>query len=457
MTFSNCQAFVKSGIAFKRLIVDTLGIDGAVSWTLVNTYARIIKGPLSVFFIVTFLTAEHQGLWYTFLSLGGMSVFAELGFTRIITRFVSHEYASVHMVKGVIVGSKKNLDSLFSLIRYSIRFYVIVIPTAIVFLCVVGVFFFAKEPVVFVAWAIFSVVMGAGLLLSLFQSIYLGLDKVIEVNKIIVLGVFLISLLNWMFLAAGANIWALVIGSAVGVLSIFVALYKIARPFWHQLRAHECQYKFAWFGKTMSLQWKYALSFVGGYIASQAYIPALYKIEGPVAAGQFGLTFTIVNMLISSGSAWLTSKTPKLNMLVAMGDNKALNQLFLKSVLRGYLAYIFGALSALALIWMLYYLNIYSGRFLSVGESGLLFLGGLASIKVGFIAEYVRAQKAEPYYILSIVVCIIAFLLIFIVLPMYGLLTFLVFKASVEWFIALPIAAFLSMRYIRRQSGCDTD
>ena len=191
--------------------------------------------------------------------------------------------------------------------------------------------------------------------------------------------------------------------------------------------------------------------FVGGYFASQAYTPAIYKIEGSVVAGQFGLSLLVLSILASGGSAWITSKTPKFNMMVAKNDKKALNQLFLKSAMRGYLVYILGASSALTIMWMLKYINIYNDRFLSVGESALLFLGGLASIIVGFLAEYVRAHKAEPFYILSIVVCIIAFLLIFFVLPTYGLLTFLVLKAGVEWFIALPIAAFMFVPYLNNK------
>ena len=122
-------------------------------WTLFTVGLQFVKGPLSVLFILTFLSQEQQGIWYTFLSLAGVSVFAELGFTRIITRFVSHEYAHVHAHQGLIAGDREDVDRLFSLIRYSIGFYCIVVPVAIVILMAIGVYIFSgQSPAVLPAW-----------------------------------------------------------------------------------------------------------------------------------------------------------------------------------------------------------------------------------------------------------------------------------------------------------------
>ena len=139
----------------------------------------MIRGPVSIVFIIQFLTPEQQGLWVTFLSLSALTIFAELGFTTIITQFVSHEYAKLAIENGVIVGDPHYRGRLFGLIQYALKLYIIVVPIAMVILGVVGYFFFMDQSSeVVTAWILFSVISGLNLFISLLQSIYQGFDKV---------------------------------------------------------------------------------------------------------------------------------------------------------------------------------------------------------------------------------------------------------------------------------------
>ena len=74
-------------------LISLLGVDKAIFYTVLGVGWSSIAGVIGIFFIINYLTIVEQGYWYTFLSLGALTVFAELGFTTIITQFISHEYA----------------------------------------------------------------------------------------------------------------------------------------------------------------------------------------------------------------------------------------------------------------------------------------------------------------------------------------------------------------------------
>ena len=54
-----------------------------------NQAWKLVSGPFVLLFIPLFLTPEHQGFWFTFISVSALSIFAELGFNNIIMQFSS--------------------------------------------------------------------------------------------------------------------------------------------------------------------------------------------------------------------------------------------------------------------------------------------------------------------------------------------------------------------------------
>ena len=82
---------------FITKILNTLGIDGAILYTI---FARVIQasgGIITVFLIARFLSKEEQGFYYTFVSVLAIQIFFELGLGGILTQFVAHEMAHIQL------------------------------------------------------------------------------------------------------------------------------------------------------------------------------------------------------------------------------------------------------------------------------------------------------------------------------------------------------------------------
>jgi len=115
---------------WKPFFVGTLGFDRAVMWSNALAAWMAVRGFVQAFLIMIYLSPEQQGIWYTFTNLAALSVFADLGFTTIVSIFVSHEYAKLFFSQGRIAGEPYAVDRFISLSRAAIRGYAVVVPAA---------------------------------------------------------------------------------------------------------------------------------------------------------------------------------------------------------------------------------------------------------------------------------------------------------------------------------------
>lgn len=427
---------------------EIFGIDQAIFWSTLNKGFGFIKAPFSIYFIVTFLTPQDQGLWYTFGSLGALTIFAELGFAAIITQFISHEYAKLSTRDGLIHGEKYHLDRIFGLIRFSIRFYFYVIFLSLLILVTTGYFYFQTEQsVIFIAWICFSFAGGFSLFINLLQSIYQGLDKVKEMQINAFLCAVIGTFFNWGMLILHLKIWALVIGNFIGLIVAFIFLYNTAKKFWHQIYSYKISTKFNFFKETVPLQSKYAISWISGYFIFYLYVPATYKYIGEAQAGQLGLTMSVITVIVSISSNWVSTKIPKFNMLVSNKLLVDLNKLFKKSFIQCIIIQVILSIGfIIGLVLLKQLLPSVSIRFLDLKLILLLLLSQLSITIISSLAVYLRAHKEEPFVWISVLNALLMVFAVFIVLINYKMNAFFWVINIVNWAILLPLSFYIFNR-----------
>jgi O-antigen/teichoic acid export membrane protein len=424
-----------------------IGLNKDILWSIYNKFLTIIKGPLTVFFIVKFLEQKEQGFWYTFISLGALSVFAELGFTSIITQFVSHEYAKLKKVEDKVDFTGLNSDKFFSLIWFSVRLYMFTIPIAIIIMIVIGWIYFKEEELnIIYPWIVFSIVGGMTLLLSLFQAIYKGLDKVKLVEQNILLGSLVIGIGNILFLSLNFKLWALVLGNGIAIFFMLHNLYKIDIEFWKLVYKNRYNRTYQWSNEILNLQWKYAVSWASGYFIFNMIIPFLFKYEGKIIAGQYGITFAIISASISLSQAWVTTKIPRFNILVAKKEIAELDKIFKSSFINALSIQILISTLLILLFFILIKFRIFPDRFLGLNYIIILLVIQIPIQIVNILAIYLRSYKEEPYMIYSVLNAVLLVFGMFAVLKEYDLNYFLIYLLIVYFFILLPYALIIFYR-----------
>lgn len=389
----------------KVFLKEHFGINKALIWTLIFKIWLLLKGPASLFFLIIFLSPKEQGYWYVFINLSALALFAELGFNTMITQFVSHEYALLKFENGIIDGPRYNIDRMFGLIKYALKFYAIVLPVAVIVMWVFGCIVLIKEKQlwIIVAWFVYSALGAVNLLLSLAQYIYQGLDKVEDIQKNILLGSVSMALCTWILLILGFKIWALVIGNLIGLIAMPIFLLIKTRKFWMQLFQHKTSNIFNWFKEIGRLQGRYAVSFMGGLFIASFITPIVMYFKGPLIAGKVGMTLAIVGSLLNMSTAWGMVNIPQFNMLVAQHNRELLDKLFKKIQRQSSLVYLIGGFFLVMLLIFIFPLLHWNERLLPLSNFFILLITGLPSVRSSNMALYLRAHKEEPYMWLSVI------------------------------------------------------
>jgi hypothetical protein len=387
-------------------IIYFLGLDKAIFYTVITVFWSVISGPVSIIFIIKYLTITEQGYWYTFQSLGALTSLAELGFTTIVTQFISHEYVHLNIKNGLIIGDSEGTGKVISLIRFSFKFYIIVIFTAFILLTVVGSFFLmhsTNDTSLFLAWIAYSCSGAFLLLVSLLGVILKGFNKVELVQKIIFITSFAGVAALWIALSLGLGLWALVIGGMVNVILSIWLFFSSSHRLWNQIFHFKVTTSYNWLKETLPLQWRYAISWTSGYLILQFMVPVTMYYAGATLAGQLGLSLMIARSVQSMAGSWGMTKLPQFNMLVAKKDRKELDKLLSEVQERSLLVFILGAAIILLILAFIFPLIGWEQRVLPVYEILIILLAEAALLIVYNWAFYLRSHKKEPYMILSLI------------------------------------------------------
>jgi hypothetical protein len=382
------------------------GLDTDIFYTILIRVWGIIKSPFSILFLITYLTPIEQGYWYSFISLGALTAFAELGFTNIVTQFVSHEYAHLSLSPGgVLEGDTRQIERFSSLVRFALRVYLFISPFAFLILSVVGVFVLIEttsDKSILTAWIIYSLSGSLSLYVSLITAVVQGCNKVAFVQKMILIAGVFNTLLTMALLYFHFGIWALCFGALANIIVVIALIILYFGKFWSQVILSNVSTKFPWFKDILPLQIKYAVSWLAGYFIFYIFTPAALHFQGAVVAGQVGLSITLVRAISSLSSSFVSSKISVFNILVAKNEMAHLDGIFKGLQARSVI--VLGFCSFVLISFSIYILPMFKWqhRLLPTFDISLLAFSELCVLIISNYAIYLRAFKQEPFMWLSV-------------------------------------------------------
>lgn len=423
-------------MTLRFIITQKLGIDKAIFYTLLGRGIQIFTSVFTVFFIARFLSLDEQGYYYTFGSIVALQVFFELGLSGIITQFVAHEASHLTWNEDYdLCGEEKYKSRLSSLLRFCVKWYVVVAIAVLLLLVIVGFYFFSnyESQQYGVEWQLPWILLAIGtafhLLISPIIAFIEGLGRVKEVAQIRLVQQILSPVVIWGGLAIGSKLFvsgadAILRVLVVGIIIIKSPFLRMLRNIWRCQNQDRVNYK----NEILPVQWRIALSWVSGYFIFQLFNPVLFATEGAKIAGQMGMTVAALNAIQSLTQSWMNTKVPKLSGLIAQKKFSELDNLFKKTMQQ----MIYIGTSALVLFvavmaiiqytkWCPWGIDI-GNRFLPVLPLCLMAWATFTMFPITSWATYLRCHKQEPLVINSVVVAILCCLSTLIFGNLYGLM-----------------------------------
>ncbi|MEO5893100.1 MAG: hypothetical protein ABIQ31_22815 [Ferruginibacter sp.] len=399
-----------------KKIASKFGFDKAIMFTSSTSLLAAVGNVISVILVVKYLTGVEQGFYYTFGSILAIQMFFELGLNSIIIQYVAHEASNLTWANDhELTGESKYISRLSSLLHFSIKWYVWFGLVLLATLLVVGFVFFGRydrsvETVNWmIPWALLTVGTSVNLIFSPVIAFLQGLGKVKEMARIqLILLIFKLSVI-WGGLIFGGKLYVLGLSSCIGVILltviIFLTEYKVIFiNIWKTKIVEKVHYR----KEIFPYQWKIAMTWISGYFIFQLFNPVLFATEGPVVAGQMGMTLAALNGITTLSIAWISTKVPLFSGLIAQQEYTRLDHIFNKALKQSALIN-FGALAFMSLfIFLIRFLNIevsgkpFGNRFLNYVPMFFMMIPVFLNQIVGGWAIYLRCHKQEPFLIMSI-------------------------------------------------------
>ena len=397
-------------------------------YTLLSQAIAGLSVPATLVFIARNLSPDEQGYYFTFGSVVALQVLVELGFTQCIVQFVAHEYGHLTLDgTGSVVGPKPNRDRLASIMQLAVRWYLVAATLILIALFLAGDWVFPegeagamwKRP-----WYALCVATAVAIVVEPFWAVLEGLNQIrwVAKSRLIVNIAKILAICG--SLEVGAGLMALALATTVSAIGGGVLIGTRWRRLLVSLIAarvarHD---KVSWRSEIWPYQWRIALSWVSGYFIIPIVAPTVFRQMGAVPAGQFGMTWTIVQASATFGSTWMRTRLPSLGVLAGRGDWKELESQWRVSARR---SMSFTAIAALAVVLVVIFFGAtgspISTRLASPGVVALLAGGVVLSQLVATHATYLRVQKSEPFTVVSVLAAATTVALTLTLTPRIGL------------------------------------
>ncbi len=399
-------------------ILKKIGLDKAILFTSSSVLLGAAGGVIILFFIARFLSDFEQGFYFTFASIASIQIFFELGFNKVITQFVAHEYAKLETNGNKLNGDPVVISRVGSLFRMMIKWYFII--SIIYFLAVLffGFYFFKinyhNDNVDWVTpWIILSVANSLNLLISPILSFLQGLSQVKEISKILLFQqIGKLAVIFFSFIMGG-KLYSIGFGVLISFLTTVFLIYYRYFHFLMYLWNYQLVSKMSYWKEIFPYQWRIAVSWLSGFFIFNLFNPLIFKLSGPIVAGQAGMTLTALTGIQALASAWISTKIPLFSSLISRKNFVESNFILRKTVFQSTSVII--ALICFFIIFLII-INSYNiqlnkhnlkQRFLELHLSILLSSTFILNHIISCLATYIRCHKKDPYLLNSIVASII--------------------------------------------------
>jgi O-antigen/teichoic acid export membrane protein len=334
----------------------------------------ILKTGSAVFLLPLLLKrvpSAELGIWYVFLSIGGLAGLLDLGFGGCLVRSTGYLWAGAknllpvgHYSREVFDAEGPNLPMLAQLVG-TMRFFYLMLASIILLLAgVVGTRFLwfrigsVQHPrEVWIAWMIFCAGLFMQTLGACWPSLLQGINQIRKSQQIQFIALICGYIVSVVGLLAGFGLIAvvcgqyLVYGVVVRILSRWLFYVEAGEEFCLQRQNLNLKIlKTLW-----PMAWRSGVVGAGGYLifSSSTLISAWYLSMEETAC--YGLTMQICNLLSSTAAFVFQVKMPLLNQLRILGDISRIQQIFITRIRWMICIYILGSIGVVSLAPQLLY------------------------------------------------------------------------------------------------------
>ncbi|MCE7505282.1 hypothetical protein LZG75_03430 [Polynucleobacter sp. IMCC30063] len=372
---------------------------------------QLLLGAALAIIVANYFDAVLQGYFFTFQSFMLFQILGDLALSTILVSYISHEHEKSEF-NIVTLEKNENKLAFYRLYEISKKSIIFTIKCGVIvnfLIFTAGFIYFSKKNNYGVEWAAPWAFLCFFLVLQLIINIIFAiLEGCKEINfvyktKIYQYIVSFLSAIFCIFLGAGLWLFSIAIICETIVFIFFIIKFKGFFLGFIKQKNFE-QIDFNWFKEIFPHQLKVALSWISGFLVTGTFIPIIFYFQGPILAGQFGISWMFISGLMTLLASITTIKTTYYAKLIAQKNMFKLKndfeELLNKNIILGLIILII----IIPLVYLAFFFKIeITNRFLPFNLICMLIIGGLLSTTLVPVGMVFRAFKKEPFMKLTLV------------------------------------------------------
>lgn len=423
-----------------------------------------LSGPITVVLLARHMPPDMQGYYYTFANLMGLQTFVELGLFQVLLNLGSHEWARLGLNEsGEVVGPLDARSRLASLGHFAFRWFG---SAAVIFTLAAGTIgwkLFTNSSDTGVAWrgpwiALLLLTALQGWAMP-FHTLLEGCGQVEPLQKVRFAQAILSSLVFWVALLGGWGLWATIASGTIILLRDGYLLGARFRPFIRLFLSEPQGEQISWRQEILPWQWKLAVLGPSTYLSFGMFTPLLFHLQGAVEAGRLGMSMQLVNLVLTLAGSWFVTTLPTLGLLAARGEQKAMEQAWVRMTLASTGFAVLAGLGGIGLVYVLPSAwPALAARLVGPGTIALFFAAITAHQFSACIVYFGRAYKREIAFTVSAAQGFLVLAAAWPLAKVFGATGLALAYLGVMSLFSLPLNALFAWRFLRRlpSPGCAT-
>lgn len=360
----------------KRNLMSKIKIArGDVGWSYAGNILKIVSNIILLPLVLKLLTDQEMGLWYVFLSIGGIVELLDFGFAATLARNMAYVWcgATELMAKDVkpsSVRSEPDMKLFLVILKTCKRIYAVIALAALVILATVGTLYLnyvsnGLTTSLLVAWGIYSIGVTLSIFYSYYTSFLRGVGAIAQQNKATVISRMSQIVVALILLLCGMGLIAV----AVGYLVSGIVLRLMSRWFFYRYENIGESLKevgkienineqvIATFRKVWPNSYKEGFVTLANFLSTQANTLICSFALGLASTGSYGLALQLSTMISSIAAILYTAYQPAIQEFEVKGERKESQRLMSMAYCFYMLSYIVLTIGAFCCLPIIKYLK----------------------------------------------------------------------------------------------------
>ena len=315
-----------------------------VIWNYIGIVISMGSNLLLLPFMIHFLNSDHLGLWYVYLSIGGIVTLFDFGFNPTFARNIAYCWSGAEELTKENVKFSNNSEPNYKLLKKTIKtckfIYLIISSFALLILLTVGSAFIYKisfriiDQAIVISWLVYVFSIFLNIYYGYYASLLRGVGAVAEYNKINISSRLIQIVISLLLLFCGFGIIAV----AVAYLFygfLFRFLSKKAFFSYRNLQSHlDSIHETIGFEEIKSLffviwhnAWRDGIVFIANYCASQAGTLIVSNYFTLKETGIYSISVQLITAIVNIAAALYTAYQPAMQSAYATNNKKEAKRL----------------------------------------------------------------------------------------------------------------------------------